>query len=464
MEIRIIDNSGINHFLDFDLKKANKKMEFHLLTSFIKECFKEQVQKIHDLIPFENELIIKVHLEQELQSHDAKPESTTLACFDREFSNEKEYVFRLYYPTIKEIAFFLLSENTTKINTSQFHNTILHELIHAIDILILKETLSAHLKDYRLGKSQSHFLVKNIEKEKLNSQIQWAFLSTVELFRNEGISVLGEKLLGNFSNQSEFKIDFEVSSYFKNLLTYAVQMSINTHFASLDEDFKIFEEIRTQSLMAYHIGDIILVKLIGKLDPSLENLCKKTVLYLLGQSELKPTQVEAKALLKYAFQMDMSDYINALVNCDHHEIQGAFMSKETLFKLCAVIQNEHNSEAIRIFSENKEENSDPLAKTLFLSLMQSTVYSCMTNEELIFNYNQFVQNSSPEDIMATIKEQATFLLPFATEKNNEIAQWALTYLFDEEDLIFDNISLLGCQDDWIVLDAAIQMVTFQNEN
>ena len=291
MEIRIIDNSGINHFLDFDLKKANKKMEFHLLTSFIKECFKEQVQKIHDLIPFENELVIKVHLEQELQSHDAKPESTTLACFDREFSNEKEYVFRLYYPTIKEIAFFLLSENTTKINTSQFHNTILHELIHAIDILILKETLTAHLKDYRLGKSQSHFLVKNIEKEKLNSQIQWAFLSTVELFRNEGISVLGEKLLGNFSNQSEFKIDFEVSSYFKNLLTYAVQMSINTHFSSLDEDFTIFEEIRTQSLMAYHIGDIILVKLIGKLDPSLENLCEKTVLYLLGQSELKPTQV-----------------------------------------------------------------------------------------------------------------------------------------------------------------------------
>ena len=162
--------------------------------------------------------------------------------------------------------------------------------------------------------------------------------------------------------------------------------------------------------------------------------------------------------------MDMSDYINALVNCDHDEIQGAFMSKETLFKLCAVIQNEHNSEAIRIFSENKEENSDPLAKTLFLSLMQSTVYSCMTNEELILNYNQFVQNSSPEDIMATIKQQATFLLPFATEKNNEIAQWALTYLFDEEDLIFDNISLLGCQDDWIVLDAAIQMVTFQNEN
>ena len=267
------------------------------------------------------------------------------------------------------------------------------------------------------------------------------------------------QLLGNFRNQSEFKIDFEVSSYFKNLLTCAVQMSINTHFASLDEDFKIFEEIRTQSLMAYHIGDIILVKLIGKLDSSLANLCEKTVLYLLGQSELKPTQVEAKALLKYAFQMDMSDYINALVNCNHDEIQGAFMSKETLFKLCAVIQNEHNSEAIRIFSENKEENSNPLAKTLFLSLMQSTVYSCMNNEELILNYNQFVQNSSSEDIIATIKEQAAFLLPFATEKNNEIAQWALTYLFDEEDLIFDNISLLGCQDDWIILDVAIQMVT-----
>ena len=43
-------------------------------------------------------------------------------------------------------------------------------------------------------------------------------------------------------------------------------------------------------------------------------------------------------------------------------------------------------------------------------------------------------------------------------ENNEIAKWALTYLLDDEDLIYDDISIIGWQDDWLVLNAALNII------
>jgi uncharacterized membrane protein YkvA (DUF1232 family) len=53
---------------------------------------------------------------------------------------------------------------------------------------------------------------------------------------------------------------------------------------------------------------------------------------------------------------------------------------------------------------------------------------------------------------------ATILYPLAVFENNEIAKWALTYLLDDEDLIYDDISIIGWQDDWLVLNAALNII------
>lgn len=58
-----------------------------------------------------------------------------------------------------------------------------------------------------------------------------------------------------------------------------------------------------------------------------------------------------------------------------------------------------------------------------------------------------------------------YLLPLAIEEQNEIAIWSLTYLFDEEELIYDSIPFFGYQDDWLVLNAAIRLIkTSKNNN
>ena len=62
----------------------------------------------------------------------------------------------------------------------------------------------------------------------------------------------------------------------------------------------------------------------------------------------------------------------------------------------------------------------------------------------------------------TLKDKVHSLFTvMTTEKNQakrEIAQWALTYLFDDEDLIHDNIQGLGLVDDMLVLDKAIYLL------
>jgi hypothetical protein len=459
MEIKIIDDAGIKYALEFDLKKVGAEVAFHEITSTITQSFKRQIEKIIEFIPDANETIIKINLEQARESEAESKNFTALACFDGERSQENKYYFRLYYATIKEIAFSRIGEEASCSVSPDFENTILHELIHAVDLKTIKETQSLRAEDFRLGKKQSDFSTLNSQIDLFKTDIQWAFLNTVVMFRNEGITVLGEKLLGDSPVKPLFSSEKETLGFYQNLLAQLGELSSGTHFSGNIQNNKIYEEIRQQSMLSYHIGDIVLVKLIEKLEPSLAVICIKIASFLLGNSIEKPSVDEAKQLLSYAFQMDMSDYINALVNCQHEEIESTLLLKENLFQLCALIQNENNPTAIQNFTQNIAIAGYNNSKEQFIKLMKESVYTCMTKEELKSGYNEFIQTVSSEDIVESIKQRASYLYPLAIENENEIAQWALTYLFDEEDLIFDKLSVFGWQDDWLILDTAIQLVS-----
>lgn len=462
MEIKIIDDAGIKYVLDFDLKKIGADVPFHEITATIKQSFKRQIEKIIDFVPNINETIIKINLEQSSESDTEKTNYTVLACFDGEKSQDNEYFFHLYYHTIKDIALNLIGDEALISVSYDFENTILHELIHAVDLKIIKETQSLCTLDYRLGKKQSDFMTLNSEIDLFKTDIQWAFLNTVGMFRNEGITVLGEKLLGNYPVNPLFKTEKETLAYYQKLLTQLGNLSSGIHFSNNIQHNAVYDEIRKHSMMSYHIGDIVLVKLIEKLEPSLAQLCIQTGLFLMEKTTKKPTIEETKQLLQYAFQMDMSDYINALVNCEHEEIESSLLLKENLFKLCALIQNEDNTKAIENFTQSIAISGYNNSKEQFLKLMEDSIYSCMSIEELENGYNEFKQLESTEDIVESIRQRVNFLYPLAIENRNEIAQWALTYLFDGEDLIFDRLSVFGLQDDWLVLNAAVQLLKNRN--
>jgi hypothetical protein len=462
MEIKIIDDAGIKYILDFDLKKIGADVPFHEITAIIKQSFKRQIEKIIDFVPNINETVLKINLEQPRESNIEKTNYTILACFNGERSQDSEYFFSLYYHTVKEIALSQVGKEAMISVSADFENTILHELIHAVDLKTIKETQSLRLLDYRLGKKQSEFTTLNSEIDLFKADIQWVFLNTVLMFRNEGITVLGEKLLGNSPVNPSFNTEKETLVYYQNLLRQLGYLSSSIHFSSDIEHNTVYDEIRKQSMMSYHIGDIILVKLIEKLEPSLAHLCLKAGLFLMGKTTEKPSTEETKQLLKYAFQMDMSDYIYALVNCEHEEIDSSLLLKSNLFQLCALIQNENDTKAIKNFTQSIAISGYNNSKEQFLKLMKDSIYSCMNIEELENSYIEFKQLESSEDILESIKQRVNYLYPLAIEHSNEIAQWALTYLFDSEDLIFDKLSVFGWQDDWLVLNAAVQLLENKN--
>ena len=82
----------------------------------------------------------------------------------------------------------------------------------------------------------------------------------------------------------------------------------------------------------------------------------------------------------------------------------------------------------------------------------------MSVEEIKESYIIFSQKVYPEDIVEDIRKKGGLLLSSALNENNEVALWALTYLLDDQDLIHDDLSVLGWQDDWMVLDAACRII------
>lgn len=97
--------------------------------------------------------------------------------------------------------------------------------------------------------------------------------------------------------------------------------------------------------------------------------------------------------------------------------------------------------------------------------MDQIMGCCMKEEELDGLYQKFTNHPIDDPSYPELKEKAALLYSIlkndADPDRKEIAQWALTYLFDEEDLIHDDIPGIGYVDDLVVLDYAIDLLEYE---
>ncbi|MEI7670093.1 MAG: hypothetical protein WCJ33_08430, partial [Pseudomonadota bacterium] len=263
--ISIIDQSGVEQALDFDYRHQNKKSLYNDVRVAIKKVFAEKIELVFELLPA-GELTFNVNLEQE------KKEETSeiLASFDSERSGGGVYVFHVYYSTIRQIADSQLSiEDNSILNT--FSDTILHELIHATDLSILKESNAVREHSYRLHGSDSKQLLRDLNAPNYEWNVQWAMLLFFQIFRNEGVAMLGEHLLDENSNlKIERPID-KVMIRFKENLNQVLQLCAGLKFYNNLETTKAHQMLRELSIEAYQYGDFILLELIKTLHPE-ENI------------------------------------------------------------------------------------------------------------------------------------------------------------------------------------------------
>ena len=457
MKIDIIDNAGALHILEYEFKKESIQIKTNEVIEKITESIRKIVKDIDFLFQNVENKSIKVNLEQRRSTEN----SVHLARIDIELSTSDELIFFIYFDSLINIANSLTTQTNNEEDIINFENTILHELIHAADLSTLKKIDSLIDKEIRLSKkhtnfTNSFFVNKNTE-DLYYSPIHWHFLDTLNQFRNEGVAVLGEKLFGIILDRFYPEDQTELFDFFKRLMS-KIQSITSENLFSIDSNIEAYDELSEFSLHAYNIGDFILLKLIGKIHPELFDLTDKAVKYILLGDEFKPSLEESQLIMETAFQLDLSDYINGLISCHFDEINQPFILKETLFEYCALIQDEINKEGVASFSKNIAIAGHNYSIDTFVKLMKETVFSKMSNDEIKTGYIQLLSNKSEENIVKNVKTQAELLLKKAIQEDNELAQWALTYLLDDEDLVFDKISILGWQDDWLVLDAALRII------
>jgi hypothetical protein len=445
--IPIIDQSGVEQALDFDYRHQNKKSLYHDVRVAIKKVFTEKIELIKYLFP-DGELTFNVNLEQEKKDET----SETLASFDSERSGGGVYVFHVYYSTLRQIADSILSIADNTILHS-FSDTVLHELIHAADLSALKETNSIREHSYRLHGGNQIQLLKDLNAPDYEWNVQWTILRFFQIFRNEGIAMLGEHLLDDDSNlKSERPIE-KVMMRFKENLNQVFKKCTGLKYYSIIETTNAHQILRELSMEAYHYGDLILLVLIKTLHPAENARLEKLINNLSLGIPFDIDHQEAKYFLKIAMQIDLSEYVQAIFNNDILNKEEP-LSKQKLLECCAVIQNDNQDEVISLFSKNIATCSFNKNSQLFIETIREVIGSKMSVDEITEGYTAFLQKDYPEDIVKRIRQKADDLYSLALKENNEVAIWALTYLLDDQDLIHDELSVLGWQDDWMVVEGA----------
>ena len=104
----------------------------------------------------------------------------------------------------------------------------------------------------------------------------------------------------------------------------------------------------------------------------------------------------------------------------------------------------------------------PRSETAFNEAMNQIMGSCISEEELNDLYAKFMEDTNMFSLYPKLKDKITALYSVLKIDSNpdrkRLAQWALTYFFDDEDIIHDNVNGLGLVDDETVIDYAIQLL------
>ena len=402
---------------DAELKKQVSIGELEKTMSLILASFKEQFIKTNVL--FEGDLpSIEVVLNK-------KTSALRQGCFLPRLSSHKVLKFQLFYP----------------IDKNEMDAVILHELMHGADLSNLKEKLGTfdRSKEFYLCSTLEDQL-KYIENSGIqNFSIQWVFLHFLSTFRDEGIAILGEKLLGKKTGA----ISFEKAFFnFQKDINQVTQLCCGMKFHNRINSKQVRTIFEDTAINAYQYAEVIIYEL---LKGSIAGLEKMSLHDLLANNVLK----EKLQLLKSALQLDLAEYIRELMKLKHKNTP--LINSELLLSYCGVIQGE-SSEHPAFFRQLYlvSHNND---KTGFTELIQSVCDRKMQSGEIKEKLDLFNQTSFSNDLKSEVRQLANEVFAKRNNNNKEVSDWALTYLLNKEDLIYDQLDYLGLQDDWMVMEA-----------
>ena len=442
MRIFIRDEQGLSQAL---MMERYTQDQINDAKDIIRSQFREAATKIfQDILKRPLPDYIEVNLSLSDNDELKSERAATLASFNSERSREGNLYF-----TIHEISFKRIIKQG---NDTLFKVTVYHEMFHAADLLILKtkkeifEELWIRLND--------NYLKKN------NYNTQLALIHALDIlyhYRDEGVAVLGECLL----TKTCIKMKDNPISRFKDNFKLTIESSskkadgirVDGHSDEIWED-------------AYQDAPFVLLFVLHKLGYIDQALAQKAI-HSIGSPNFELTDEETKKIMLSAFELTLSSYIQGLL------LMGDNIAPVLPFLyFCCKLQFDfelYNLEQLNDELSNAKTFADLVKQQssadIFKTTMKQIMGFCITKEELD-GMVQKIANSPDDD--PSFSEQKQRVLALYAILNNEndgdrklIAQWALTYFFDDQDVIHDDVLGIGFVDDLVVLDYALNLLHSQ---
>ena len=412
--------------LDVNSISSKYAADDEIVLKKMESIFIENIFLLTDFIPNPN-LIIKVKFKTYSGSN-----HLAFATFIANESDSSKFSFDLFQPMIDLVA------SNNNLDILKFKRIVLHELIHALDISILKENI------YEYKNNKPRILTISNQSLNVHKSVQWCFIHLLATIRNEGVALLGEKLFGDLKETISDQKAFEL---FENDFNLAVSLCLNSSFhnkINLDELNAILARVKNN---CYQYADVLLFNFLNKKKHS-------------GFQDLQTYLVEYennannRNLLFAAFDFDLSEWIREVFKIEFHQSDLFKINHCKLTDLCDFLEVDQDSDLSGTYYKKALQYAYSGDIIQFIEVVQSNVIEKLTSQLIADNLKKALDAEFLHDIENDIFDLATTLFELRDERNKDVIDWSLSYLFNKKDMIHDDLSFLGLQDDWMILEGA----------
>lgn len=435
MTILVKDDAGLGNALLMDGYLDHQ-------VSAVYEAIRQQMRSVakrifSDILGKEPPETIVVNLAQNVPDRYDGTKSVVLASFSPVQSREDMLVFNVHENSIK---LFLDDPGAA---ADDFHEIIVHEMIHAVDRaeLVRDMKLLRDVSDRIQAYRYDHFSAYQEYPHVALFQI----LSLFEHYRAEGIAILGEHLVSD----SAFSHTFDAIRLFRR--AYDVAMIDSYHWAqgvkSEDRDAR-----RMIHRLAYGSAPVILLKVLsgmGRIEG--EMYVKALSCLMFGGQSL--SDGDLRVVLESALGLGLHAYIQGLMT-----LGDGVAPMEPMLKICGLLKDDLSPDYVDHFLEMLRDSE---SEETFRSAMEAILGCVIPEDEIDAFHADFLQKPLDADF-PDMKEKVVRLYDMMKESSDPdarcLAQWALTYLYDDQDVIHDDVPGLGLVDDMTVIDFALRLI------
>lgn len=424
MKISMIDDSSLGLLLGVE-GYSDERLE---------EAYRTIQEKIYDAV-----VLIFTHLDMPLPStiwvellpntlEEMEGAPVRQAGFNPESSDDDNLYFQVHEAVVRSIL--------EKKDEGEWVDTVIHEMIHAADQSMLDKS-----RDLLVA-------VENEYRHRGGSIVSGALLMVLQVlsnYRGEGVAVLGSHLLA----RRAFGNSLQALSGFSFILQVSLLQA--RHWVEDDrvDDVSFFQNEARFS--AYSFAPYVLLSILARRGVVDAQLANRAVRGLDG-GPYDLSDDEVFSIIRASLQTSLEDYLVGLTQLgDNLKTLYPFLA------FCARLRDDYDEGNIDAFSRLLQ---NPGSAEEFLAVMDQIMGFPMPEDELDGLYAEFRARNpkGPTGLAENVDRLFSVMKSDRKEEDRRIARWALTYFFDDVDLIHDDVKGLGLVDDAVVLDCALRLL------